>query len=60
MNVLDENILESHFVRRVLCAPDFNTQAKRMGAVTRVTHSGLTVWRLHADKEIRLAWLTAK
>jgi hypothetical protein len=49
----------AHFVRRVLGTPDFNTQAKRMGAVVRVTHNGLTVWRLHAEREVRLAWPTA-
>ena len=41
------------FVRRFLRHPDFNTQAKRMGAVVRFTHTRLWSWRLksHAEKE---------
>lgn len=46
----------AHFVRRILRSPDFNTQAKRMGTVIRATHSGFTVWRLHAETEFRGAW----
>ncbi len=44
------------FVRRLLRHPEFNTQAKRMGAVIRVSQVGLSVWYLHAEKEIRLLW----
>ena len=54
MNVLDENILESQ--RQLLRKRDFSTQAKRMGAVIRVMHTGLAVWRLHAEHELRLGW----
>ncbi len=43
------------FVRRVLRHPEFNTQAKRMDTVIRVTRTGLSVWRLHAKKEVHLA-----
>src|SRR4051794_9631548 len=43
-------------VRRVLRHPEFNTEARRMGAVIRATTSGLTVWRLHLEKEVDVAW----
>jgi hypothetical protein len=44
------------FVRRFLKHPDFNTKAKRMGKVIRLTHIGLQVWRLHAQKEEDIKW----
>jgi hypothetical protein len=50
----------AHFIRRVLRAPEFDAQAKRMGAVIRATHSGLTVWRVHAEHETRHPWSDEK
>lgn len=44
------------FVRRVLRHPEFDTQAKRMGTVIRVSATGLRVWRLHAEEESLLEW----
>jgi hypothetical protein len=44
------------FARRFLKHTDFDTQAKRMGAVVRVSQIGLVVWRLHASQESRLKW----
>ena len=44
------------FVRRVLRHREFNTQAKRIGTVIRVSHVGLSVWRVHAEQEIRFKW----
>jgi hypothetical protein len=44
------------FVRRVLRHPAFKTKAKRMGKVVRVSHVGLSVWNLHAEKEEFLDW----
>jgi len=44
------------FVRRFLRHKEFNTQAKRMGAVVQVSHTGLSVWRLHAAEEVMLGW----
>ena len=44
------------FVRRVLRHPDFDTQAKRMGRVIRVSAAGLHVWRLHAEQEVFVPW----
>ncbi|MBV7332454.1 hypothetical protein KFU94_30345 [Chloroflexi bacterium TSY] len=39
------------FVRRLLRHAEFNTQAKRMGAVIRLSSRGIQIWRLHAEKE---------
>jgi hypothetical protein len=44
------------FVRRVLRHEAFKTKAKRMGKVIRVSHVGLSVWNLHAEKEEQLDW----
>ncbi len=44
------------FVRRLLRHPEFDTQAKRLGAVIRVSRAGLRVWRLHAEREVVLPW----
>jgi hypothetical protein len=46
----------AHFVRRVLRHPAFDAQGKRMGAVIRVSSAGLSVWRLHAEKELHRKW----
>jgi predicted nuclease of predicted toxin-antitoxin system len=44
------------FVRRFLRHQDFNTRAKRMGKVVRVSQVGSSVWRLHGEKEDRTSW----
>lgn len=44
------------FIRRLLRHPEFSPQAKRMGAVIRVSGAGLQVWRLYAENEEHLAW----
>jgi len=44
------------FVRRLLRHPEFNTQAKRMGSVTRISPARISMWRLHAENEIFLNW----
>jgi hypothetical protein len=44
------------FVRRLLCHREFDTEAKRMAAVIRVSHSGIAVWRLHAENEAQVDW----
>ncbi|MGO9201648.1 MAG: hypothetical protein ACLQM8_14075 [Limisphaerales bacterium] len=46
----------AHFVRRLLRHRDFATQPSRMGAILRLMHTGLAVWRLHAERELRLPW----
>lgn len=45
------------FIRRFLRHPAFNTKAKRMGKVVRVTHTGIQVWEIHSSKEKILEWL---
>ena len=44
------------FIRRTLKHPEFNTKAKRMGNVIRVSHAGLTIWKLHAPEKRQLPW----
>jgi hypothetical protein len=44
------------FVRRLLRHREFDTVAKRMGTVVRVSHADLSVWRLHAEQAIHVAW----
>lgn len=44
------------FARRLLRHREFDTEAKRMGAVIRASHAGLSVWHLHADEETHLDW----
>lgn len=41
----------SAYIRRVLRHPRLNTQAKRMGAVIRVSPAGLHVWKRHGEEE---------
>ena len=43
-------------VRRLLRHPEFDTQAKRMGVVIRVSHVSLSVWRLQAQQEVHFGW----
>jgi len=44
------------FIRRMLKHPAFDTVAKRMGKVIRVSSAGLTAWVLHAEKEVAYEW----
>ncbi|HLF73891.1 MAG TPA: DUF5615 family PIN-like protein [Anaerolineales bacterium] len=44
------------FVRRLLRHSDFNTQAKRLANVIRVSSAGISCWRLHTSNEIHLKW----
>ena len=44
------------FMRRFLRHKKFNTAAKRTGSVIRVSHSGLSVWRIHEEKQIHFGW----
>ena len=44
------------FVRRVLRHPEFDTQAKRMGAVIRVSRRGLSLYRSHTGGQTFLNW----
>lgn len=44
------------YVRRLLRHPDFDSAAKRMGKVIRLSSMRIGVWRLHADKEVFIDW----
>ena len=44
------------FVRRFLRHPEFDTVAKRMGKIARVSSAGITVWPLHAEREVSFEW----
>ena len=44
------------FVRRVLRHKQLNSEAKRMGTVLRASHTGVTVWHIHAENYIELNW----
>ena len=54
MNVSPEEV--AVFARRVLNRPEFATKAARMGAVIRVSHSGLRVWHQGSAHELQIAW----
>ena len=45
------------FVRRFLRHPGFDTQAKRMGKVIRVSPVGLTYWRLGQHARMFQRWV---
>jgi len=49
----DESAL---FIRRLLRHQEFDTQAKRMGAVIRVAYGRLDVWRFHGQRQAHLNW----
>jgi len=44
------------FARRLLRHREFDTQAKRMGVVIRVSSVGLSFWRLHTERETHAGW----
>ncbi|MDI6891231.1 MAG: hypothetical protein QMC83_09915 [Thermodesulfovibrionales bacterium] len=44
------------FIKRFLQHPKFKIRTKRMGKVVRITHIGMQVWRLYAEKEEEIRW----
>lgn len=46
------------FIRRFLKHPYFNTKAKRLGKVVRVTHMDIQAWELYAEKERHIPWMS--
>ena len=62
MNVLDENVpvcddlLVAEYVRRLLRHPGFNTRAKRLGKVIRLSPTGITFFALRKNQEQQLSW----
>ncbi|MGH9872057.1 MAG: hypothetical protein ACRD9S_06275 [Pyrinomonadaceae bacterium] len=54
---LDVQINEAAtFVRRLLRHPDFDTNAKRVGKVLRVTSGGISFWQINERQETRVSW----
>jgi hypothetical protein len=46
----------AEYVRRTLKHRSFNTIAKRLGTVVRVSAAGLHVWRMNAQAEDHMSW----
>jgi hypothetical protein len=44
------------FIRRFLRHPDFDTQAKRMGRVVRLSHASLAFWRPRSQTQMHTGW----
>ncbi len=44
------------FIRRFLRHMNFDTQSKRMGQVIRLSHAGLTSWRLSSHTAAHMVW----
>lgn len=44
------------FVRRLLRHQEFNTLAKRVGRVLRVSSGGISYWQINANRELRVGW----
>ena len=44
------------FIKRFLHHQKFNTKTKRIGRVMRVTHIGIQLWHMHAEKEDAVKW----
>jgi hypothetical protein len=44
------------YIRRLLHHPDFDSVAKRMGMVIRLSSMRIGFWKLHADKETFIDW----
>ena len=45
------------FARRLLRHPQFDTHARRMGAVIRVTRSGIFLRRFRQQREAQVSWI---
>jgi len=45
------------FLRRFIHHTKFDTISKRMGSIIGVSHSGLSVWRLHEKEQIYFNWM---
>lgn len=54
MNVPQNQVATS--VLRFLRHPDFDTHAKRMGSVVRLSHHGLSAWRVGSHLRLHTLW----
>jgi hypothetical protein len=46
----------ARFIRQFLRHPSFNSKAKRMGTVVRVSASEIRLWRLNAEEVEKIQW----
>jgi hypothetical protein len=46
----------AQFIRRILRHPALNAKVKRMGAVLRARTGGISLWRVHSRRVLRLLW----
>lgn len=46
----------AEFVRRFMRHKDFNTKAKRMGRIVKITTDGIYWWEISATSEKKLRW----
>jgi len=53
-----EDIEIASFIHRFLRHPKFNTKAKRMGKVVRVSHNVIRMCQIHDNREYELLWHT--
>ena len=54
---LDVNQYEAAtFIRRFLKHNKFNTQAKRLGKIIRVSHTNISMRQRHSEEEIHITW----
>jgi hypothetical protein len=44
------------YVRSLLRHAEFDTLAKRLGCVVRLSHSGLSLWRIGEEQKISIDW----
>lgn len=44
------------FIRRFLRHQAFDNNKKRIGKVFRISHVGIRIWQLHAEKEEKIGW----
>jgi len=45
------------FIRRFLKHRAFDDNKKRIGKVVRISHVGMRIWQLHAEKEEKIGWM---
>jgi hypothetical protein len=46
----------AQYVRRFLRHPEFNTRAKRMGRIAKVSPAGITTWSRDTEQELATEW----
>lgn len=51
-----ESLRMAREIRRFIKHSKFNTQAKRMGNVVQIGHTGIRIWRLNEEQEEKIDW----